>query len=282
MAIDRRRVEGIVLYAILLIGALIAILPLIYMVANSLKTYGETITRVSAIPFNPRFWPSDPQWVNFPDAWEEGKLGGYFTNSIVIAATTLVGTLFVTIPASYAFSKMRFRGKTLMFNLLIATLLVPETVLLFPNYLIVSRLGWIDRLPALTIPFFGSAFFIFFLRQFFHQVPDSIIESAHIDGASHAYVMARIVTPLARAPIFTMGFLVFTGAWNALQWPLVVTQTPQWRPISVGLSTFLSEAAALIHLRMAGALIALAPVVLVYIVAQRQITEAIARTGLKG
>jgi ABC-type glycerol-3-phosphate transport system permease component len=95
-------------------------------------------------------------------------------------------------------------------------------------------------------------------------------------------MMVRIVIPLSRAPLFTVGFLGFTGAWNALQWPLVVTQTPRWRPISVGLTTFINEAAALIHLRLAGALIALAPVMIVYIIAQRQITEAISRTGLKG
>lgn len=282
MATNALRARRALLYTVLGLGAFVAILPLLYMVANSLKTYGETITRVSASPFNPRFWPSTPQWGNYPEAWEEGNLGRYFVNSVVITATTLVGTLLVTIPAAFAFSKMRFPAKDTVFTILIATLLVPETVLLFPNYLIVSRLGWIDRLPALTVPFFGSAFFIFFLRQFFNQVPNSIIESAHIDGAGHLFVMTRIVAPLARAPIFTTSFLIFTTAWNALQWPLVVTQTSRWRPISVGLSSFLSEATALIHLRMAGAIVGLAPVVLVYFVAQRQITEAIARTGLKG
>lgn len=282
MATRPIRPAMVLLHIALIFGAFIAILPLIYMFANALKTYGETITRVAPSPFNPRFWPQVPQWGNFAEAWEEGKIALYFRNSVVITLVTLAGTLLVTIPASFAFSKLRFRGKAVVFSALLATLLVPETVLLFPNYMVVSRLGWIDRLPALTVPFFGSAFFIFFLRQFFNQIPNSLIESAHMDGAGHLYVLTRIVTPLARAPLFTMSFLIFTGAWNALQWPLVVTQTPRWRPISVGLASFLTEAGPLIHLRMAGALIALAPVVLIYVVAQRQITEAIARTGLKG
>jgi ABC-type glycerol-3-phosphate transport system permease component len=187
-----------------------------------------------------------------------------------------------SILSAYAFAKLNFAGKNVIFTILLATLMIPETVLTIPNYLTVARLGWIDRLPALTVPFMASAFFIFLLRQFFHQIPTQLIESARIDGATHLGILARIVIPLARAPLFTVGFLGFTGAWNALQWPMVVTQTPKWRPIAVGLTSFINEAAALIHLRLAGSMIALAPVALIYFFAQRQITEAIARTGLKG
>ena len=267
---------------ILTISSLIAVLPLLYMIANGLKTYGETITRVAASPFNPKFWPKVPQWKNIPIAWEEALMGNYFLNSIVITTVTLAGTMFVTIPAAYAFSKLKFPAQNEIFALLIATLIIPEIVLLFPNYMIVSKLGWIDKLPALTIPFFGSAFFIFFLKQFFSQVPNELIESAYIDGASHNNILLKIMIPIANAPIFTMGFLVFIGAWNALQWPLIVTQTSKWRPISVRLASFISEAGAETQLRMAGSLIALTPVVLLYFIAQKQITEVISRTGLKG
>ena len=201
---------------------------------------------------------------------------------VIISSVTLLGVYATSIPAAFAFSKLRFAGRDAIFTLLLATLMIPETVLLIPNYLTISRFGWIDRLPALTIPFMGSAFFIFLLRQFFNQIPTQLLESARIDGDTHVGMLLRIVVPLARAPLFTVGFLGFTGSWNALQWPLVVTQTPRWRPIAVGLTSFINEAAALIHLRLAGAMIALAPIVLVYVVAQRQITEAISRTGLKG
>jgi ABC-type glycerol-3-phosphate transport system permease component len=160
--------------------------------------------------------------------------------------------------------------------------MIPETVLLIPNFLIVSRFGWIDTLAGLTVPFFASAFFIFLLRQFFSQIPNAIVESARIDGSSHFGILVGIVVPLSRAPLFTLSFLAFNGAWNALQWPLVVTQTPTWRPITVGLTKYITEAGPQTQLRMAGALIALVPTVLVYLVAQRQITEAIANTGMKG
>lgn len=270
------------LYAVLIAGAIVAILPFLYMVANSLKTYGETITRTSANPFAAEFWPRVPQWQNYAEAWTDSDFSQYFVNSVIIAAVTLAGIYATSIPAAFAFSKLRFAGRDTIFTVLLATLMIPETVLLIPNYLTVASFGWIDRLPALTVPFMGSAFFIFLLRQFFHQIPTQLLESARIDGDTHLGMLFRIVVPLARAPLFTVGFLAFTGAWNALQWPLVVTQTPRWRPITVGLTTFINEAAALIHLRLAGAMIALLPVILVYFVAQRQITEAIARTGLKG
>ena len=270
------------LYSVLIAGAFIAILPFLYMIANSLKTYGETITRVSALPFDPKFWPKTPQWTNYVEAWRDADFSRYFFNSLVIAGVTVAGIYATSIMSAYAFSKLNFAGKNVIFTILIATLMIPETVLLIPNYLTVARFGWIDRLPALTVPFMGSAFFMFLLRQFFSQIPTQLLESARMDGASHMTVLVRIVVPLSRAPLFTVGFLGFTGAWNALQWPLVVTQTPTWRPIAVGLTSFINEAAALIHLRLAGSMIALAPVVLIYMIAQRQITEAIARTGLKG
>lgn len=270
------------LYGFLVIGAFVALLPFLYMLANSLKTYGETITRVSALPFNPKFWPQVPQWVNYVEAWQDADFSHYFINSVIIGAVTVSGILATSILAAYAFSKLNFAGKNVIFTILLATLMIPETVLNIPNYLIVARFRWIDRLPALTVPFMGSAFFIFLLRQFFSQIPTQLLESARMDGATHMGLLIRIVVPLSRAPLFTVGFLAFTGSWNSLQWPLLVTQTPRWRPISVGLTSFINEAAALIHLRLAGAMIALLPVIVIYIIAQRQITEAIARTGLKG
>lgn len=278
----QRLVARVLLYTFLALGTIVAILPFLYMVANSLKTYGETITRTSAIPFDPQFWPKVPQWGNYVEAWRDADFASYFVNSVIIAAVTLAGIYAASIPAAFAFSKLRFAGKSTIFTIMLATLMIPETVLLIPNYLTIASFGWIDRLPALTVPFMGSAFFIFLLRQFFNQIPTQLLESARIDGATHLGMLGRIVVPLASAPLFTVGFLAFTGAWNSLQWPLVVTQTDRWRPITVGLTSFINEAAALIHLRLSGAMIALAPVIIVYVIAQRQITEAIARTGLKG
>ena len=244
-------------YVLLAVGAAVALIPFLYMFANSLKTYGETVTRVSAIPFDPLFWPKKPMWSNYRTAWEEVNLGRYFLNSVVISSVTVAGVCVTSSMAAYAFAKMRFTGRDAIFTTLLATLMIPETVLLIPNFIVVSKLGWVDRLPALTVPFMASAFYIFLLRQFFMQVPDSLLESARIDGSSNAAMLLQIVLPLARGPLFTVAFLAFLGAWNALQWPLVVTQSPRWRPISVGLAQFISEAGPEMQLRLAGATIAL-------------------------
>jgi ABC-type glycerol-3-phosphate transport system permease component len=262
-------------------GAFVVILPFLYMVSDSLKTLAETITRVSALPFSPRFWPQVPQWGNYRSAWEDASFGLYFRNSVIISVTTVAGLMVTSSLAAYSFAKLRFWGKEAVFTLLLATLIIPETVLLIPNFIVVSRLGWVNRLPALTVPFMASAFYIFLLRQFFSQVPEELLDAARLDGASHLRVLVSVVVPLARAPIVTVMFLGFAAAWNALQWPLVVTQTPRWRPITVGLASFISEAGPLTQLRMAGSVITIAPVLAVYFLAQRQFTEAVTRTGLQ-
>ena len=270
-----------ILLLLLILGAFISIIPFLYMVSHSLKTIAETITRSSAIPFDPKFWPRVPQWSNYRVAWQEARFGLYFRNSVIITAITVGGIVFTSCLSAYAFSKLRFRGRDLIFSILLATLMIPQTVLLIPNFIIVAKLGWIDRLPALTVPFLASAFPIFLLRQFFSQIPDELIEVAKIDGATHLRTLISIVVPLSKAPIFTVVFLSYIYSWNLLQWPLVVTQTPRWRPITVGLSTFITEAGPETHLRMAGAVIAVLPVVTMYFIAQRQFTEAITRSGIK-
>ena len=265
----------------LILGAFISFIPFLYMVSHSLKTIAETITRSSAIPFDPKFWPRVPQWSNYIVAWQEARFGLYFRNSVIITTITVGGIVVTSSLAAYAFAKLRFVGRDLIFSILLSTLMIPQTVLLIPNFLIVAKLGWIDRLPSLTVPFLASAFHIFLLRQFFSQIPNELIEVAKIDGATHLRALVSIVLPLSKAPIFTVVFLSFIYTWNLLQWPLVVTQTPKWRPITVGLSMFITEAGPETHLRMAGAVIAVLPVITMYFIAQRQFTEAITRSGIK-
>ena len=275
---------GLKLLLVLLLatGAFMSLLPLLYMLSHSLKSFAETITRVSAIPFDPKFWPRVPQWDNYKVAWSEASFGLYFRNSVIISAVTVTGIVVTSSLAAYAFAKLRFAGRDLIFSILLATLMIPQTVLLIPNFIIIAKLGWVDRLPALTVPFLANAFHIFLLRQFFMQIPNELLEVAKIDGCSHLRALWSIVLPLSRAPLFTVVFLSYIYTWNALQWPLVVTQTPRWRPIAVGLTVFINEAGPETHLRLAGAMIAVLPVICVYFVAQRQFTEAISRSGLKG
>jgi len=278
----KRKLTEILFLIVLLLGAFIALMPFLYMVSNSLKTYGETVTRVSSNPFSPRFWPRSLQWNNYLTIIRDDNMGHYFSNSLIIALITVSGIIATSTLAAYGFSKMRFPGRDRIFTVLLVTLMIPETVLLIPNFLIISSLHWVDRLAALTIPFMGSAFFIFFLRQFFKQIPDALMEAAKIDGASHLTILLRIMVPLIKAPLFTVFFLAFNGSWNALQWPMVVTQSDKWRPISVAVAKYVTEAGPETQLRMASAMVALAPILVIFLIAQKQITEAITNTGMKG
>jgi ABC-type glycerol-3-phosphate transport system permease component len=264
------------------VGAIVCLLPFFFMASTSLKTRGETFTRNSAILLDPRFWPTVPQWSNYLQAWTTARFSLYFRNSLVIALLTVAGVTASSSLAAYAFAKIRFVGSRQIFAAFIATLMIPESVTLVPSFIVVTRLGWYDTLAGLTVPFMASAFSVFLLRQFFAQLPNELLESARIDGAGHLRSFLSLGLPLSRAPLFTVAFLAFVGSWNSLQWPLVVTRSERWRPITVGLTTFITEAGPQNELRMAGAMIAVIPVVLAYLVAQKQFTEAIARSGIKG
>ena len=209
-------------------------------------------------------------------------------NSVIIAAITVSGQLVFCTLAGYAFARIKFPGKNFLFTLMLATLMIPEAVTWIPNFITVVWIGrispipWINNWPALTIPFMASAFSIFLLRQFFIQVPGELWDSAQIDGAGHARFLFQIAVPLAKPALLTVALFSFIGSWNALAWPILVTTTPDWRPISYGLLAFLQEAGAQIHLQMAGSVITIMPILILYLLIQKQFTEGIATTGLKG
>ena len=169
-------------------------------------------------------------------------------------------------------------------------MMIPETILLIPNFLIVNQLDkwmkpvlpWMNNWPSLTIPFMGSVFVIFLMRQFFAQIPNELWDAARIDGAGHLRFLVQIVLPLSKAVLFTVIIFQFIGSWNALVWPILVTTKPDWRPIAVGLYGFISEAGPELQLMLAGAVITTAPVLILYFFTQKQFTEGIATSGLKG
>jgi ABC-type glycerol-3-phosphate transport system permease component len=167
-------------------------------------------------------------------------------------------------------------------------MMIPAMVTIIPNFLTVTWLGrigpikWINNWPALTVPFMGSVFNIFMLRQFFAQIPDELFDAARIDGSGHLRFLFQVVLPLSKAPLMVILVLTFIGSWNSLAWPLLVTNTPDWRPISVGMMNFVYEAGQEIHYIMAAALITIIPILILYFFTQKQFTESIARSGLKG
>lgn len=277
----RLRPTHAVIYLILIAGAVVAIIPFFWMISTSLMTLGETINR--------QWLPKEPQFHNYVIAWSEAKFAKYFVNSVVITATTLAGLLTTSILAGYAFARIRFLGRDVIFAVLLSTMMIPESVTMIPNFLIVRGDivplpggSWLNSLQGLTVPFMANAFSIFLLRQFFAQIPWELWDAAQIDGAGHLRFLIQVVLPLSRAPVLTVTMFGFIGAWNAFLWPLLVTTKDTWRPLMVGLWTFVTEAGPETQLLMAGAVITIIPVLILYFLTQKQFTEGIATSGLKG
>jgi len=250
------------------------------MISTSLMTLGEALGTA--------FFPSSLKFENYVIAWQRAEFSKYFVNSLLITIITLSGEITFSIFAAYAFARIEFPGRDLIFGVMLSTIMIPAMVLIIPNFLTVTWLGrigpipWINNWPALTIPFMGSIFSIFLLKQFFAQVPNELFDAAQIDGAGHLRFLVQVVLPLSKAPLMVILVLSFIGTWNSLAWPMLVTNTPDWRPISVGLMNFVDEAGQLINLTMAGAFITIIPILIIYFFTQRQFTESIARSGLKG
>lgn len=281
------------LYIGLTLASLVAMVPFLWMISTSLMSRGETL--------NKQWLPSWPPLVeNYREAWELANFDQYFMNSVIIAAATITGLLIVSVLSAYAFANIKFFAKNLIFTLVLATLMIPESVLMIPNFLTINgqifplplvaegsasfQLGndWYNMLPALSVPFMGSAFSIFLLRQFFMQIPDDLWDAARIDGSGHFRYLMTVVIPLSRPVILTVVLLTFIGSWNAFLWPLIVTEDNTWRPIMVGLYSFRSDAGTEIQLQMAGAFITIIPMLILYFLTQKTFTEGIATTGLKG
>ena len=269
------------LYFILLLGAVVAILPFFWMVSTSLMTLGETINR--------QWLPAAPQFENYIEAWDQANFSKYFANSVVITFVTITGLLTTSILAGYAFGRIKFFAREFIFALLLATMMIPESVTMIPNFLMIRGDiiplpggSWLNTLQALTVPFMANAFSIFLLRQFFKKIPDELWDAARMDGAGHFRFLVQVCLPISKAPIMTVTIFTFIGAWNAFLWPLLVTTTPVWRPLMVGLWTFVTEAGPETNLLMAGAVINIIPILILYFLTQKQFTEGIATTGLKG
>lgn len=268
------------IYALLLVGAFISLIPFIWMISTSFKTIGEAM--------GTSFFPSKLRFENYPEAWRRAEFSKFFVNSLKITLITLFGEVTFSVLAAYAFARMEFPGRDIIFGIMLSTIMIPAMVIIIPNFLTVTWLGrigpipWINNWPALTIPFMGSVFSIFMLKQFFAQVPNELFDAAQIDGSGHLRFLVQVVLPLSKAPLMVIIVLSFIGTWNSLAWPMLVTNTPDWRPISVGLMNFVDEAGQLINLTMAGAFITIIPILIIYFFTQKQFTDSIARSGLKG
>lgn len=263
-------------YLILAVGAVIMVFPFIWMIIASLMTAGE-------IQLRPPVWlPATPQFSNYSDLFASLPIARLYFNSLFTSGAIVFGVLFTSSLAGFAFAKYRFPGRELLFYLILATMMIPFFVTLIPVFFIVRQLGWIDSYQGLIIPGLTSAYGIFLMRQFMITVPDELIDAARIDGASEPVIYWRIVVPLVKPALATLGTFTFIGSWNNFLWPLLVVSNRELMTLPLGINSLRSLYADNTNLLMAGTAVSVLPMLLIFIFLQRYFIQGIALTGLKG
>ncbi|MDP8905121.1 MAG: carbohydrate ABC transporter permease [Chloroflexota bacterium] len=264
-------------YALLILFGLFFVLPLLWMVATAFKPQAEWL--------NPNWIPESPTLRNFTSVFEDRSLpvARWFFNSFIIAAVFTLLILVIDSLAAYAYARMEFRGRKVMFALLLATLVMPGIMFLIPNYITVAGLGWLGTYQGVIAPGLAGVFGVFFLRQFFLSLPRELEEAAYVDGATVWQTFFKVVLPLSGGALATLGVITFLASWNDFLWPLLMTgSNRQMQTLPVGLATLQGQYTFDYGKLMAGALILSVPVLLLYVVAQRFIIRSISTTGLKG
>lgn len=260
----------------LLAGAVIIILPFLWMLGASFKPESD----IFGYPL--RLQPTHPTFANYVGIWHELPFFRLLVNSVVFAGGVTVCSVFFDSLAAYALARLRFPGRTLAFYLVLATLMVPFQVTLVPLFQLLFKMHWLNTYQGLIVPRATSAFGIFLLRQFFITIPRELEEAAQAEGASEWYIYSRIMLPLAKPALATLAVFYFMTNWNDFLWPLVVTSTTNMRTLPAGLTLFAGEYVVEHGVLMAGALISLLPLAVAFALAQRYFTQGIATTGLKG
>lgn len=262
------------IHAILIAGAVVMIAPLMWMITLSLKPAELTYSP-------PYLIPTTFQWSNYVDAWQAAPFPRYYLNTAIMAAGITLGQLIFSSLAAYAFARLKFRGRDVLFLVVLLTMMVPIQVLIIPSYLTVLSFGWKNTFFALIVPRMVSAFGIFLLRQFYLTLPRELDEAAMLDGASRFGVWWRIILPLSRPALATLAIFAFLFSWNDFLWPLIVADDPDMRTIQLGLVMFQGRYATNWTLLMAGAVTATIPTILAFLLGQRQFIESIALSGVK-
>ncbi|MBN1948945.1 MAG: carbohydrate ABC transporter permease [Candidatus Cloacimonetes bacterium] len=219
---------------------------------------------------------------NFVTAFNKVPFGLYFKNTLIVSFSVVLGVIITSSLAAYAFARMRFRGREFLFYLFISMMMVPQPVYLIPSYIVLNQLNWLNTYQALIIPWLANIFTIFLLRQQFKTIPQELFDAASIDGCSRWGILWKIVLPLSKSVIATSAIFGFIGSWNSFMWPLVMIDDPKLRVLQVGLSYFSQEASTQTTLLMAASTFSILPLIILFLLAQRQIISSFASSGLKG
>jgi multiple sugar transport system permease protein len=270
---------GLMLFLLTCLGAVLTLVPFYLMLVMSLKTSAE-------IAENPWALPQVPQWINYVRTWKiEGTdvtFAHFFRNTILIAVLSTVGTTFSSSLVAFGFSRLRFPGRDRLFVLLLATMMLPGIVTTIPSYVGFRYLNWIDTFYPLIVPaFFGGAFNVFLLRQFFLTLPRELDEAALLDGATYFQIYGRVLLPLTTPALITVGLFAFIGSWKDLMGPLIYLNSTEKQTLELGLRTFQTIRGTEWNLLMAGSVIVLIPLLILFFIGQRYFVQGIVMSGLK-
>lgn len=250
--------------------------PLAWMISTSLKQPGQIFV------YPPQWLPQPVMWENYAKTVSVMPFGRYYWNSTVVATAVTVLQLLTSSLAAFAFARLRFRGRDLLFLLYLATMMIPFPVTMIPNFIIIRLLGWIDSYQALILPPAFSAFSTFLLRQYFMSLPFDLDDAARVDGASSFRIWAQIALPLSGPVLATLAIFTFLGQWNNFLWPLIVTNSDKMLTLPVALAAFQGQYRVEWHLLMAGSVISLLPILVIYLIGQKWFVRGITLSGMGG
>jgi ABC-type glycerol-3-phosphate transport system permease component len=273
------RIQHLLVYLILLVGAVPMVFPFLWMLSTALKTPPQLLE------FPPILIPSPFDWSNFATALQTLPFGRFLRNTLIIEVFVIIGGLISNTLVAYGFARLRFPGRDLLFFLVISTIIIPWMVRLVPLYLLFNQLGWVNSFLPLVVPaFFGTPFDIFLLRQFFRSIPDDLSDAARIDGANELQILTRLILPLSKPVLAAVVIFTFQNVWDDFVYPLVFLHDQQLKTVALGLYDFIAidPFATPWHLLMAASVLVVLPVLLLFAAFQRYFIQGITLTGVKG
>ena len=273
---NRQWAAKLVAYAFLSAGALMMVLPFYWMIITAFKT-PEQVTQMP-----PVWWPSSLMLDNFRYVLGSGEFARYIFNSMLVTVVSVSLTVVVTILTAFAFSRLKFPGRDLIFSLFLGFMMVPFELLAITNYTTIVKLHQIDTYQALIVPYIANILYIFILRNFFLEIPDSLYHAARVDGSSNGKYLWRVMVPIAKPAIITIVLLNSIDSWNSFLWPMLVTNESRMRTVTVGLTSFVQAAGIRYERLMAAAFIVVIPMVVLFFFARKYIVTAVAQGGIKG
>jgi multiple sugar transport system permease protein len=263
-------------HAVLLVGGVVMVSPFIYQLLATFMTNGQ----ITSVP--PTLWPTQWNLDNYIGVFTQVPFLRQMLNTVIITVLTTVATLILCALGGYAFARMRFFAKGPLFAIVLSMLMVPGTLLLIPQYQTVQSFGWLNSFAGIVVPGLVNAFGIFMMRQFFLGLPKELEEAARLDGANPGQVFWQVMLPLARPGLSALAILTALASWSSLLWPLVIVNSQDMMPLAVGLASFTGEHGSEYPSMLAAALMAMLPIMILFLVMQRRVIEGIAFSGLKG